>query len=205
MRVDAVTKEKTEIRIRESARNLFFEKGFGATTTRDIASSAGIAVGTLFNYFSTKESLGIALISTELAAGEGDFQENRRGDESLEEELFAFIMAGLRRLDAVRVYAADVLESSLNPLSRPGRCLEADTLRDRHWEVVAGVLTRHGAAQPTAASLMHLYWSLYLGIVGFWSRDASEHQADTLALMDQTTRLFAAAALPRSIKQEVSL
>ncbi|HZU35991.1 MAG TPA: helix-turn-helix domain-containing protein [Gemmataceae bacterium] len=57
MRVTAVTKAATRQRILEAARQLFAAKGFEASTTRDIADAAGIASGTLFNYFTTKEAL----------------------------------------------------------------------------------------------------------------------------------------------------
>ena len=170
-----------------------------------MARAAGIGVGTLFNYFATKEILGIALISDSLAIAEQQFLERRRGDESLEEDLFAFIQSGLRRLEEHRPYAAEVLEMTLNPLSRRGRCREADELRDRHWEVVADLMQRHGSAHPPASAQMHLYWSLYLGIIGCWSRDTSEHGSETLALVDQAMRLFAAAVSQSRQLGEVSI
>lgn len=48
--------EKLE-RIEAAARRLFAERGFEATTTRDIAEEAGIATGTLFVYFPEKLDL----------------------------------------------------------------------------------------------------------------------------------------------------
>jgi len=46
-----------EIRIINAAINAFAEKGFEATTTKEIAKKAGVAEGTFFHYFATKESL----------------------------------------------------------------------------------------------------------------------------------------------------
>lgn len=158
-----------------------------------------MAVGTLFNYFPTKEDLGVALIMDAWAAGEVDYRTSRRGDESLEEELFAFIMAGLRRLEEERSFAGEVLEFvfRFDDTGRTGR--QAERLHERHAEVVRETLTRHGIDAP-AATQMHLYWSLFLGIVRFWARDRSDHLVDTLALADQATRLFASAvkAVPAS-------
>jgi AcrR family transcriptional regulator len=48
-------KEKTRKAILRAALQLFAEKGFYQTTTKAIARKAGIAEGTLFNYFETKE------------------------------------------------------------------------------------------------------------------------------------------------------
>jgi AcrR family transcriptional regulator len=43
--------------IMEAALKLFTERGFHGTSTADISKEAGVATGTLFNYFSTKEDL----------------------------------------------------------------------------------------------------------------------------------------------------
>jgi len=43
--------------IMDAALKLFTEKGFHGTSTAQISKDAGVATGTLFNYFSTKEDL----------------------------------------------------------------------------------------------------------------------------------------------------
>src|SRR5437870_13882065 len=50
-------KENTRRAILRAALDLFAEKGFYRTTTKAISKKAGIAEGTLFNYFETKEDL----------------------------------------------------------------------------------------------------------------------------------------------------
>src|SRR5438132_6250080 len=57
MRVSAQTKAATRENILDAAQRLFAENGYDATATRDIARAAGIATGTLFNYFPTKEAI----------------------------------------------------------------------------------------------------------------------------------------------------
>ncbi len=46
-----------EIRIINAAINTFSEKGFEATRTREIADRAGVAEGTIFRYFPTKDAI----------------------------------------------------------------------------------------------------------------------------------------------------
>lgn len=46
-----------EARIRAAARALFAEKGFEATTTKEVAERAGVATGTVFLYVRSKEEL----------------------------------------------------------------------------------------------------------------------------------------------------
>jgi AcrR family transcriptional regulator len=54
-------------RIEAAARRLFAEKGFEATTTRQLADEAGIGMGTLFVYFPEKLDLLIHLFNQDLA------------------------------------------------------------------------------------------------------------------------------------------
>jgi len=49
-------KEKEE-KILDASLKLFVERGFHGTSTAEIAKTAGVATGTLFHYFKTKEEL----------------------------------------------------------------------------------------------------------------------------------------------------
>src|SRR5213593_1147418 len=60
-------KENTKRAILRAALQLFAEKGFYRTTTKAISRKAGIAEGTLFNYFQTKEDLALYFFERELA------------------------------------------------------------------------------------------------------------------------------------------
>ena len=48
---------------------------------------------------------------------------------------------------------------------------------------------KHGHDELSPMSLQ-LYWTLYTGVLTFWSDDPSPHQEDTLALLDQSLRMF---------------
>lgn len=53
-------KRRTEIL--NAAIHLFAQKGFHATTTRDIADAADLSEGTIYNYFGSKEHIFVALL-----------------------------------------------------------------------------------------------------------------------------------------------
>src|SRR5437588_8784349 len=114
MRVSAQTKAATRERILQAARRLLAEKGYDATTTRDIAAAAEIASGTLFNYFATKEAI-VACLAGEAVAGAA--AEAAAGGETLEEDLFAVIALGLRKLKPLRKHLPALLETALSPLA----------------------------------------------------------------------------------------
>jgi AcrR family transcriptional regulator len=54
-------KQERERRVLAAARRLFDRKGYAATSMEDVAARAGLAVGTLYNYFPSKEQLLVAI------------------------------------------------------------------------------------------------------------------------------------------------
>lgn len=55
--------ESRESAILEAAKEMIAERGFGKTTTAEIAAAANVAEGTLYLYFKNKESLGRAVLA----------------------------------------------------------------------------------------------------------------------------------------------
>ena len=56
--------EKTYHRILQAALKLFSAKGYDGTTTKDLASAAGVAEGTLFRYFPNKKAILIEVTTS---------------------------------------------------------------------------------------------------------------------------------------------
>lgn len=188
MRVTKETQERTRRDLLEAARELFRDQGFQATTTRALAARAGIGTGTLFNYFAGKELLGAAVLAEALEAAEEEHDRTRREGEPLEETLFAFVSLQLRHLRPYRAWARDVLALTAQA-ARGGGASELD-LRARHLERVERWMVAAGGERDVALDL-HLYWTLVLGVLDFWSRDETPNQEATLALLDRSMGLFA--------------
>jgi AcrR family transcriptional regulator len=53
----ASKEEETQERILKAAQKLFAKRGYGGTTTRDLAQAAGVAEGTLFRHFENKKAI----------------------------------------------------------------------------------------------------------------------------------------------------
>jgi AcrR family transcriptional regulator len=190
MRISQETKQENRSRILEKAAELFIHKGFDQTTTRDIAVAAGLAVGTLFNYFPSKETLGMSLVTEALHNGIDDFNRRRSGEEYLSEELFLLINAGLRRLRPLRPFLGPVLERSLSPFPRKNVCQEGEAARCEHLQVMQQIIIRHNFTEAPDFVAVTIYWSLYLGILAFWTNDSSPNQEETQALVDYAVRTF---------------
>jgi AcrR family transcriptional regulator len=188
MRVTAETKAATRQRILEAAGQLFASNGFHAATTRDIADAAGVASGTLFNYFATKEAILASLAAEAAAAAQVEFEKSSEGPKSFEEDLFAFAAAGLRKFKPLRKHLAVLFETTLHPLAAVSSD-ENESLRVAHLETVARLAKKHGLGELPPLALQ-LYWTLYTGVVMFWSSDHSPKQEDTLALLDDSLAMF---------------
>lgn len=201
MKISRRAKAERRAEILETARRLFCSRGFEATTTRDLAEETHIATGTLFNYFESKEALAVEVLAAALEAGRADFLARQRGDEDLAEVLFLHVITGLRRLEPYRGFVGAVLETALSPFAGGGRSgvsRVGDGLRASHLEVVEELIASRSAApnpaggsgRPSFVSL-HLYWTLFLGVLSFWTGDDSPNQEDTLAVLDESLHLFA--------------
>jgi AcrR family transcriptional regulator len=194
MRITAAAKDETRKRILKVSLKQFAQQGFEQTTTRDIARDANIAVGTLFNYFPTKESIVENLVNEGCVRAAERFatelERNGQQDSAmLEEELFAHVAAVLRELRPYRKYVPAVLETSLSPLAAE-HAGDHTSLRASHLEIVSQILLRHASQEAISPMAIQLYWTLYTGVLVFWARDKSPKQEDSLALLDESLSMF---------------
>jgi AcrR family transcriptional regulator len=190
MRITEQAKQDNRAAVLKSAAELFAEKGFESTTTRDIAQRAGLAAGTMFNYFPSKETMAMSMVNEALLSAIDDYRALRSGEEELGEELFLFISCGLRRLQPMHAFIGPVLEKSLSPFQKKTTCTEGSSAREAHLATVGAIITGHGHLPPPDFLAVHIYWSLYLGILAFWSRDESPHQDASKAVIDYSLTLF---------------
>jgi AcrR family transcriptional regulator len=193
VRITAEAKVATRQRILRAATKLFVSHGWADTTTRDIAMAAGIATGTLFNYFPTKEAIAAALVGKAMERAPDEFRDGRTDENSLEADLFSLICAGFRSLRDFRKFLAPASETLFSPLARQSPESPGDAIRVDHLELVEAIVTSHGFPAPLPALTMQLYWTLYLGVFAYWAADDSPGQEDTLALLDQSLKLFVAS------------
>jgi len=191
MRITKEAKENNRKKILEVAEQLFTQKGYELTTTRDISMACGMAKGTLFNYFKSKETLAMTLVSRAMESGRKAYHRRKTGEESFEEDLFLLIASELRALRPFRKYIGPVLESGMSVFFKACPCEAGEKAREAHLETVAHILTFHGFESRDSSIIITLYWSLYLGILAYWSRDDSENQAETLTLIDYSVQMFA--------------
>jgi AcrR family transcriptional regulator len=190
MRVTAKAMESTRRNLVRAARGLFVKKGWDYTTTRRIAKTAGVAAGTLFNYFDSKEAIAAELISEALQHAQEVVEQRRRAGETVEEELFSLIWTELASLREYRKFLPAAAETIFSPLRRLAPESPGESLRRKHLVAVERVIARHHVDVPLPDITLQLYWTLYLGVFAHWATDGSPHQEDSLAVLDQSLKLF---------------
>jgi AcrR family transcriptional regulator len=196
--------EQTRALILETALELFRERGYEETTMRAIAERAGVALGSAYYYFRSKEQLIQAFYGRTHQEHVAEAEEVLRTEHTLRDRLRGVMEAKLRTIEPYHRFsgilfrtAADP-ESPLNPFSeesRPAR-LEATEV---FAEVVRGAENRK-LPKDLAAELPDLLWTYHMGIVLFWIHDRSPGHVRTWRLMERTVdlvdRLIALSTLP---------
>lgn len=193
----AANKEATQKRILKAALELFDSKGYDNTTTSAIAKRAGIAEGTVFNYFETKDD--IVLYFLELEVDEAIRAVRSRPqlrNAPLEEKLFALIERQLGYLAPYKRFIGAAFLQALRPASKLAVSVRALSLRQRYIAFVEELMRE---SLPTnglniyawiAPQVFYLY---YIGVLLFWLNDASENKQATLAFLDRSLAIGVAA------------
>lgn len=187
MRITALARESTRRTILEKSHQLFCLVGFEVATIRDIAKAVGVAPGTLFNYFPSKEAIAAAIVLKQPARA--PITENRY--DTLEEALFALAAQTMRRWKACRNYLHAALEPTLALDEFTDSSRTFHELRDQHLDQVKKLVEGYLSRGPLVPLELHLYWTLFFGVIVFWGRDASRKQEASLALLDDSMNMFA--------------
>jgi AcrR family transcriptional regulator len=182
-------------RLYATAIGLIADRGYEATTLRDIASAANVSVGLLYRYFPSKQAIVIALydeLSATYARRTADLAPGPWRDRFM----FALTTSlevlephelALRALTPVLVsdpeegiFAASTTFSRL----RVQRVFE---------QAVAGA--NDAPKQPLAGALGRLLYLIHLAVLLWWLLDKSRNQRATTALVARTRQLLPTAAM----------
>jgi AcrR family transcriptional regulator len=184
-------KQAIRNRIVKAALTLFQTKGFDGTTTRAIARRAGIAEGTVFNYFRTKEDIALYFFEQEVGHAVASVRDNPRLRKApLEEKLFALVQSQLEYLAPYERFIGAALLHALKPTSAFGpfshRAME---LRHRYLGFVEELIEESIPKQkqnPLAFLAPEVFWIYYVGALLYWLYDSSEGKQNTLAFLDRS-------------------
>lgn len=136
-----VIKEFRTAELLEAARRLFAEKGFHATTVDDIAAAAGVAKGTVYLYYKSKQDVYWAALERGITELHNEIQSRLKAEEAPEEKVRAFISIKIRYFemnrDFFRIYFSELGSGLSHPSQMPPQ-FEQMYLKQAH--MLEGVL-----------------------------------------------------------------
>jgi AcrR family transcriptional regulator len=179
--------EKTRSAILDSALHLFREQGFDATTMRDIARHAGVALGAAYYYFPSKEAIIQAYYEVVQA------EHNRRVSEALAADQRMDLKQRIQlamhsKLDIVqkdRRLLGVVFRYAGEP-DHPLSCLGPATAPTRResMEVFRRAIGEEQLPRDLEQLLPIALWALQMGVLVLFLYDDSPNQRRTRKLVD---------------------
>ncbi len=106
--------EKKDL-IRQAAIRTFSHKGFHNSRAEEIAREAGIAVGTIYNYFTSKEDILLSIFKTEFEQRIEVFRSLLTSSLSLPEKIGQILQDHFSRLSEQGDLAALLIQERFNP------------------------------------------------------------------------------------------
>ncbi len=116
--------DKREL-IREAAIQVFSEKGFHQARAEEIAQAAGVAVGTIYNYFKSKEEILLDIFATEFEERKRFYEQLRESGRSVVEQLREILREHFRLLEEQR----ELMQVLLRERFEPSKELKAELAR----------------------------------------------------------------------------
>jgi AcrR family transcriptional regulator len=186
--------ELTRNTILESAVQLFRDKGFEATTMRDVATRAGVALGAAYYYFGSKNAIVMGFYERAQGHLSPLLDQSLADAKGLHDRLRAIIQVKLEYFAADRelMGALSAHIDPHHPLSPFGE--ETRSLRDQDIRFFFRAL--EGGKVPVPEDLnVHLprvLWLYQMGLILFWVNDSSPKQARTKRLFEKSLAIVVA-------------
>jgi AcrR family transcriptional regulator len=186
--------ERTRAAILESALSLFRERGFEATTMRDVARRAGVSAGNAYYYFGSKDHLVQGFYAESHADHLALCEQALARTTDLEERLLAVFKTKLETSEPYHRFAGQLFQvaadpkSPLHPFSEESR-----PVREECIELMARVIDGSKLKVPKdlRAELPYLLWLHLMGIVLFWIHDESPGRRRSHRLAERTAAIVA--------------
>ena len=195
--------EETGRRILDSALELFREKGFDATTMRDIAQKAEVATGAAYYYYPSKDAIVTDFYQRSCAEMQPQIEAALEHAKGLETRLRELIGVKLAYFGPNRGVLRSLLRNGADP-RHPLSPFSPDTAAIRDIDIAwfRRILTDCGMRIPRdlEPQLPGVLWFFQMGVIFFWVIDDSPKQVRTGRLLELAAKsvafLIRASALP---------
>jgi AcrR family transcriptional regulator len=184
--------DATRARILETALATFRERGFESATMREIAASAGVAVGAAYYYFDSKDAIVMAFYQRAQVEMAPSLDAMLAEAKTLEARLRGLITHKFKYFQANRALlgALSAHIDPAHPLSPFSR--ETIAIREQDTAFFARAVEDSKVKLPPniLSYLPRLLWLYQMGLLLFWVYDHSPRQARTQLLFDKTLNML---------------
>lgn len=195
--------KETGEKIFQAALELFRSAGFENATMRDIAQSAGVAIGAAYYYYPSKEAIVMELYQRAWAEMQPKMEQALTTFPKFETRLRTLISVKLAHFAPNRSVLRALLRNGADPASplspfstQTKEIREADILWFHHILVDCGIRIPRDL-HPVLPGIL---WFFQMGIIFFWVIDNSPEQTRTYELLrlaaKAVTKLVQLSALP---------
>ena len=186
--------EDTRERIFDTALRLFRDKGFEASTMRDIAEAAGLSLGAAYHYFPSKDAIVLAYYHRVQDAHEIAVRDAFASTPAVRDRLAAALHAKFDILAHDRPLMGALLRYTgdpAHPLSFLGRATR--DLQQRSVAIFRAAIAQERLPDDLRVLTPTLLWAMHMGLLLYFLYDDSPKQRRTRALTDGAVDLVARA------------
>jgi len=184
--------EDTRARVFETALGLFREKGFDATTMRDVAAGAGLSLGAAYHYFPSKDAIVAAYYESVQAEHASRLREALPGLKSAGERLAFALHAKLEILKKDRPLMGALLRytgDAKHPLSFLGESTRG--IQFGSIALFGEALDWQQLPKDMREIIPLMAWAMHMGLLLYFLYDESPNHTRTARLTDGAADLFA--------------
>lgn len=190
---DQKTVSKSEVtarRLYEISMRQFLEKGFDATTMRDLAAAAELSPGAFYYHFPNKEAIIQLFYQRSFDSFRNACQDVFAKTDVLEERFIGVIEARLKTFDSSRELLVVLSRSAVDPqspLSPFGH--EQKEIREATITLMKEMIEGSDlkCEKGLRSYLPDLFWMYMMGMILYWVFDQTKDQKKTTDLIKQLT------------------
>jgi len=186
--------ELTRNTILERALQSFRDKGFEATTMRDVANQAGVALGAAYYYFDSKDAIVMGFYERAQEHLAPLLDQSLSNAKGLHDRLRAVIQVKLDYFAADRKLMGALSahidpHHPLSPFSEETRSIRDQDIRFFSRAVEGGKVR---VPEDLKVHLPRVLWLYQMGLILFWVYDSSPKQVRTMKLFDKSLAIVVA-------------
>lgn len=182
-------------RLYATALRMIGDRGYDATTLREIAKEAGVSVGLLYRYFPSKQAVVMALYDELSADFVREAEAMPRG--RWRDRFFYALETSLRVLQpnrvALRALIPVLVSGADDGVFGPGSAFSRERVLGVFEQAVAGAVDAPKA--PLAGALGRLAYLAHLAVLLWWLLDKTPKQRATSALVGLTGDILPSASV----------